>query len=189
MRITAPASIDGARDRTHGGPPRFTIRDARDVDLPAILAITNHEVLHTTAVWTLTPVTLESRIAWLRERQAAGFPVLVAASDDDRVLGFASYGKFRAWEGYRLTVEGSVYVERHVRRRGIGTALLVALIRAARDQGLHAMIAGIEAGNLASIALHARLGFREVGRLPAVGRKFDRWLDLVLMQLILPTSG
>jgi phosphinothricin acetyltransferase len=160
------------------------IRDATEADLPRILEITNHAILHTTALWTLAPATLETRLAWLRERTARGFPVLVAEQDAD-VLGFASYGDFRPWEGFLYTVEHSVYVHPNAQGRGVGRALLTALIAHAEASGRHVMIGAIEAGNMASVALHKWAGFEEAGVLRQVGRKFDRWLDLLFMQKIL----
>lgn len=160
------------------------IRDATEADLPAILAITNDAIRTTTANWNIRPTTLEARAAWFAERRAAGFPVLVA-EDAGGVRGFASYGPFRAFDGYALTVEHGLYVARDAQRRGHGAGLLGGLIARAEAAGLHVMVAGIEAGNTASLTLHARFGFVRVGLMPEVGRKFDRWLDLVLMQRIL----
>lgn len=160
------------------------IRDADREDLAAILAIYNHAVVHTTAVWNETPGTLEERHLWLDGKHQRGFPVLVAV-DGDTVLGFASYGDFRPWPGYSRSIEHSIYVAPDQHRRGIGRALLIALIERAREGGFHAMIGGIDASNEGSIALHKALGFTEVGRLPQVGHKFGRWLDLVFMQKML----
>jgi phosphinothricin acetyltransferase len=160
------------------------IRDAIESDLPAILAITNEAIANTTAVWNNTPATLEARTAWMRERQARGFPVLVA-TDGGKVLGFASFGDFRPFEGYLHTVEHSIYVAPEAQGRGVGKALLAALVERARALGKHVIVGGIEAGNTASIALHTRAGFVETGRLPEVGQKFGRWLDLVFMQRML----
>jgi phosphinothricin acetyltransferase len=160
------------------------IRDATEADLPAILAITNEAILTTTANWNIRPTTLEARAAWLAERRAAGLPVLVA-EEGGEVRGFASYGPFRAFDGYAQTVEHGLYVAREAQRRGHGSALLAGLIARAEAAGLHVMVAGIEAGNAASLALHARFGFVRVGLMPEVGRKFDRWLDLVLLQRML----
>ena len=160
------------------------IRDATESDLPAILAITNEAIANTTAVWNSTPATLEARTAWMRDRQARGFPVLVA-TDGGKVLGFASFGDFRPFEGYLHTVEHSIYVAPEAQGRGVGKALLAALVGRARALGKHVIVGGIEAGNAASIALHARAGFVETGRLTEVGQKFGRWLDLVFMQLML----
>ncbi|MEO6340051.1 MAG: N-acetyltransferase family protein, partial [Caulobacteraceae bacterium] len=111
----------------------------------------------------------------------AGYPLLVAEWEG-RVVGYASFGDFRPFQGYRHTVENSVYVAPDAHRRGVGRVLMEALIHRARAMGKHVMVAGIEAENLASIRLHAAAGFVEVGRLPQVGRKFGRWLDLVFMQ-------
>ncbi|MCW3475796.1 GNAT family N-acetyltransferase [Limobrevibacterium gyesilva] len=160
------------------------IRDAAEADLPAILAITNDAIANTTAIWTYAPTTLEVRTAWWTERVAGGFPVLVAA-EGDTVLGFASYGPFRPSDGYLHTVESSIYIAESARGRGLGRALVAALLSRAAAQGKHVMIAGVEASNTASLRLHAGLGFVETGRLLQVGRKFDRWLDLVLMQRML----
>jgi len=160
------------------------IEDAGEEHLPGILAIHNHAVAHTTAIWNETPVDLENRRAWWRGRLDAGFPVLVA-TDGDAVLGYASYGPFRPFDGYRLTVEHSVYVAESARRRGLASALLRELEARARAAGLHAMIGGIAGDNGASLRLHAGLGFIETGRLPEVGQKFGRFLDLVFMQKLL----
>jgi L-amino acid N-acyltransferase YncA len=160
------------------------IRAAGEADLPAILAIYNDAVENTTAIWNETVSDLEGRRSWWRERTARGFPVLVAEMGG-AVAGYASYGDFRPFQGYRYTVENSVYVRKDQRGKGIAAALMKALVREAQAQRLHVMVAGIEAGNLASIRLHEGCGFREVARMPEVGFKFGRWLDLVLMQKML----
>ena len=110
---------------------------------------------------------------------------MLVAREGGEVLGFGSFGEFRAWPGYRTTVEHSVHVSAAHRRRGVGSLLVRALIEDARALGFHVMIAGIDATNEASLALHRRLGFVEVGRFPEIARKFDRWLELVLLQLVL----
>jgi phosphinothricin acetyltransferase len=157
------------------------IRDAHDDDLPAILAIHNDAVLTTTAIWNSTPVDLEDRRAWLASRRQAGYPVLVAEQAGE-VAGYASFGDWRAWEGYRFTVENSIYIRVDKRGHGIGSALLAPLVAAAGRLGKHVMVAGIEAGNAASIRLHHRHGFVQVGHFREVGEKFGRWLDLVFLQ-------
>lgn len=166
----------------------FTLSEATAAHLPGILAIYNDAVLTSTAIWNETPVDLDNRRAWLAERQAAGFPVLVAVDERNEVLGYASYGSWRAIEGFRHTVEHSLYVRGDQRGLGLGRALLQALIEHARATGLHVMVAAIESGNTASIALHQRLGFASCGQMPQVGRKFGRWLDLTLMQRVLSTA-
>jgi L-amino acid N-acyltransferase len=164
------------------------IRAATEADLPAILAITNDAILNTTSSWNHYPTTLEARRQWLVDRQAAGLPVLVGVAEG-AVAGYGSYGSFRSWDGYRLTVEHSIYVDATFRRRGIGRRLLTALIDHATEADMHVMMGVISADNTISIALHEEFGFEIVGRLPEVGRKFDRWLDLVLMQKMLRRLG
>lgn len=158
------------------------IRDAVEGDLPTILAIYNHEILHSTSVYTIEPVDLANRLAWLTQRRGAGFPVFVA-DDQGKVVGFASFGEWRSWPGYVHTVEHSVYVAEEARGQGIGRTLLQALIKRARADGKHVMIGGVDADNEASLALHERLGFIRAGHFREVGRKFDRWLDLVFVEL------
>jgi L-amino acid N-acyltransferase YncA len=162
----------------------FQVRAAEEADLPGILPIYNHAVEHTTAIWNDVLVDLENRRQWWRARTEAGFPVLVAVEQSD-VLGYASYGPFRPFDGYRQTVEHSVYVAEGARRRGAARALLEALEAEARRAGMHAMIGGVAADNEPSLRLHETLGFVETGRMPEVGQKFGRWLDLVFMQKIL----
>ena len=161
------------------------IRDAGEAELPRILEITNEAIANTTAIWSSAPETLEERGAWFAQRRARNFPVLVAVDAAGGVLGYGSFGDFRMRDGYRRTVEHSVYVDVTQRRHGLGRALLEALIERAQGLGLHAMIGGIEAGNEPSLRLHRQLGFVETGRLPQVGYKFGRWLDLVFMQRML----
>lgn len=163
-------------------PAQVSIRPASEADLPAIRDIYNDAVSHTTAIWNEAQVDLADRALWYRARIARGFPVLVATKQEE-VVAYASYGDFRAFAGYRFTIENSIYVHADHRGQGVAKALLPALINHARSAGLHAMIAGIEAQNAASISLHASFGFVEVGRLPEVGFKFGRYLDLVFMQL------
>jgi L-amino acid N-acyltransferase len=160
------------------------VRPAESADLPAILAIYNDAVANTTAIWNETPADLANRQAWHDARVRQGYPVLVA-EEDAAVVGYGSFGDFRAFEGYRFSVEHSVYVAEGSRRRGIASALITALTERARDLGKHVMIAGIAADNDGSVALHARLGFVETARMPEVGTKFGRWLDLVFMQKLL----
>lgn len=162
----------------------IAIRAAAPADLPGILAIYNDAVATTTAVYTDRPRTAEAQAAWLEERRAQGLPVLVAA-EGGAIAGFATYGPFRPWPGYRHTVEHSVYVAPGRHGRGVGSRLLAALVEAARAAGLHVMVAGVDAANEASLRLHERHGFERAGHLREVGRKFDRWLDLVLLQRLL----
>lgn len=161
------------------------IRDAIDADAPAIAAIYNDAVVNTTAIWNEVQVDAGNRAGWMADRRRLGYPVLVAVDDDGIVVGYASFGDWRAFDGYRRTVEHSVYVRTDRRGGGIGKALMQALIGRARDIGKHVMVAAIEAGNKGSIALHEALGFQHTGLMPQVGMKFGRWLDLAFLQLIL----
>ncbi|WEK61336.1 MAG: GNAT family N-acetyltransferase [Candidatus Microbacterium colombiense] len=160
------------------------IRDAVVADLETITEIHNHAVVHTTAIWNEDPVDIDDRAAWLAERSHRGFPVIVAA-DETGVVGYASFGDWRPHSGFRQTVEHSVYVRGDQQGRGVGKALMQELIALARSSGVHVMVAAVESGNIGSIRLHEKLGFHEVGRLPQVGAKFGRWLDLSLLQLTL----
>ncbi|GGK66691.1 GNAT family N-acetyltransferase [Nocardia camponoti] len=165
------------------------IRDANTADLPAILAIHNTNIASSTAIWDTEEVDLAEREAWFASRTADGMPVL-AAEIDGELAGYASYGQWRPKSGYRYSVENSVYVDERFHRRGVATALLTELISRATTSGrVHAMIAAIETGNSASIVLHERFGFKTVGQMPEVGRKFDRWMDLTLLQLTFPTPN
>ena len=159
----------------------YLIRPATTDDLPGILIIHNDAVRNTAAIWMDAEADLADRAAWLADHHDNGFPVFVAV-EGASVLGFSAYGHYRPRSGYRFTVENSVYIHPDARGRGLGFALMKPLIAHAKESGHHVMLACIEAQNEASIALHERLGFREVGRLPEVGSKFGRWLDLVLMQ-------
>lgn len=158
------------------------IRPATDVDLDAILAIHNDAILHSTALWTDEVVDRGDREEWLAARTDAGNAVLVAIENDE-LAGYAAYAPWRAKYGYRNTVEDSVYIAAPFQGRGIGRELLVALIDHARAAGHHVILADIESGNAASIGLHESLGFVEAGRLREIGTKFDRWLDLTILQL------
>lgn len=160
------------------------IRPATAADLPSILAIYNDAILHTTAVYDYAPHTLAMRQAWFAAKQQAGFPIIVAEAQG-QVVGFGSLGAFRAWEAYRYTVENSLYVAPQSRGQGWGKQLLFHLIKAAENMQLHAIVAGIDADNVASLHLHQQLGFQEVAHFPQVGYKFDRWLDLKFMQRLL----
>jgi L-amino acid N-acyltransferase len=164
------------------------IEDAKEADLPGILAIYNDVIARSTAVYSPDPVTLENRFEWWSGRMAKGYPVLVAR-DAQGVSGFATFGEFRAWPGYRYTVEHSVHVREDCRGQGIGSELVRALFPRATAMGKHVMIAGVDAANAASIRFHEALGFERVALLKEVGRKFDRWLDLVLLQRWLDAPG
>lgn len=160
------------------------LRDAREGDAPGILEIYNDVIANSTAVYSEQPASLEDRLGWLRGRHDQGYPVLVAA-EGDQILGFTSFGDFRAWPCYRYTVEHSVHVRNDQRGRGLGSQLVLALIPRAITLGKHVLIAGIDADNAVSLKLHERLGFERAAHFRQVGRKFNRWLDLIFMQRFL----
>jgi phosphinothricin acetyltransferase len=162
------------------------VRSATSDDLESILAIYNHSITTTTSVFSYEPHTLAMRRAWLLEKQAGGFPVLVAFEGVE-IAGFATYGPFRAWPAYKYSVENSVHVAEGFRRRGAARLLMTAIIADARQRDYHAILAGIVADNTASLALHASLGFSEVAHFREVGYKFGRWQDLKFMELLLAT--
>ena len=157
------------------------ILDAAESHLEGLLSIYNDVIATSTAIYSHLPVALDDRRQWWRARLAQGYPVLVAR-DPSGVVGFASFGDFRAWPGYRFTVEHSVHVRADGRGRGVGTALLTALFPRAAALNKHVMIGGVDAANAAAIRFHERLGFEKAGQLREVGYKFDRWLDLVFLQ-------
>ncbi|WEO93521.1 N-acetyltransferase family protein [Streptomyces sp. FXJ1.172] len=162
-------------------PAAVTVRPARPGDVAAIRAIRNHAIEHSTALWTSTPQSPEEAVTWLAAHLERGSAFVAEAHGE--VAGFAVYGPWRAFDGYRHTVEDSVYVREARHGLGIGSALLDTLIGAAREAGHHVMIAGIEAENASSVRLHERFGFQHVGTVAEVGTKFGRWLDLTLMRL------
>jgi L-amino acid N-acyltransferase YncA len=158
----------------------FWIDDAGEGDLPAITAILNHAAAHTTSTWHEYPKTEAEMAEWFAARKKDY--VVLAARDASGFLGYASYGPFRAPSGYKLSAEHSIYVREDRRGKGIGKALLAALIERARAQGLHVLVGGIDADNQMSVGLHKAFGFEETGRMPEVGRKFGRWLTLAFLQ-------
>ena len=157
------------------------IRDATESDLPAIVDILNHEIAAGTANWGIQPETLAGRTAWFRERAAAGYPVLAAEGEGGAVLGYASCGPFRPFDAWAPTVEHSIYLHPDARGNGAGGALLDALLARIAEAGFRNVVAAIDATNAASIRMHERRGFAEVGRMPGVGEKHGRELDAVFL--------
>jgi len=166
------------------GETNISIRLATEDDLPGMLEIYNDIILNTTAVYEYEPHTLEMRRQWFLTKQEQRFPVFLA-EEDGNLAGFSSIGPFRAWAAYKYSVENSIYVKSGLRGKGIGRLLLAPLIGAARNLKMHTIIAGIEATNEASIKLHESFGFNEVAHFNEVGWKFERWLDLKFLQLLI----
>ena len=159
------------------------VRHADENDLPAMLEIYNDIIANTTAVWHEEPHTLEMRREWFTQKKQQGYPIFVA-TENEKLAGFSTIGPFRPWWGYRYTVENSVYVAAGSRGKGIANLLMQPLIDAAKELKLHAIVAGIEASNEASITLHKKFGFAEVAHFKEVGFKFGRWMDLKFLELI-----
>ena len=171
-------------------PETFSSRDSEPGDAPAITAIYAHSVITSVATFDEQPPSVEE----MRQRRAevidSGLPFIVAIGDDGHIFGYAYAAAFRRRTGYRYTLEDSVYVERTATHRGIGTALLTALIDRCAAAGYRQMVAVIaDTERTASIGLHEKLGFKMVGVLPAAGFKFRRWIDVVLMQRALGAGG
>jgi L-amino acid N-acyltransferase len=165
-----------------------TIPCTYDDHAARILEIFNDAILSSTALYEYKPRTMETMAQWFRNKEAGHFPVIGAMDEATGVLlGFASYGTFRAFPAYKYSVEHSVYVHRDHRGKGLGRALLQSVIEAATAQNMHLLVGGIDAANQASIALHESLGFTHSGTITQAGFKFGRWLDLAFYQRILAT--
>ena len=164
--------------------PDVRVRLAEVADAEAIRTIYNLEVTTATSTFDLVPRTLADQVAWLQARSGA-FSAVVAVEENDDVVGFAALSPYKERAAYRTTVEDSVYVARDRGGQGIGRLLMTHVIDVARSSGFHAVMARIEASGSASRALHAACGFELVGIEREVGRKFNRWLDVAVMQLIL----
>jgi len=161
---------------------RTRLAERRDAE--ALRRIYNVEVQESTVTFDLVPRSLAEQVAWIDEH-SGGHPAIVAVGGDDAVVGFASLTPYRPRPAYAPTVEDSVYVDRACRGQGLGKLLLAELVELARDHGFHSVIGRIVGGHEASIALHEACGFEQVGIEREVGRKFGRWLDVVLMQRML----
>lgn len=160
------------------------IRPAIEADLPAVLAIYNHAVLHTVATADYEPQTLAQREAWFSEHEQGGYPVFVA-EDEGVVVGWIALNKHHPRYGYRFSAEDSVYIAPEAQGRGVGKLLLTRLIEAARSMEVHALLAGMDSNNEASLRLHRSFGFVQVAHYKETIYKFDRWLDVIYLELIL----
>lgn len=166
----------------------ITIRQAKEDDVEELLSIYNDIIRDTTAVFEYNPHTMAMRQAWFASKKKEGYPVFIA-EENEKILGFSSFGPFRAWPAYKYSVENSVYVANGYRGRGIGKLLIPPLINAAIQRDMHVMVASIEATNASSLRLHESFGFEEVAHFKQVGYKFGRWLDLKFLQLTLTTPA
>jgi L-amino acid N-acyltransferase len=155
----------------------------------AILAILNDAILHSTALYDYKPRTIETMARWFEAKTTGKYPVIGIENDSGELMGFGSYGTFRAFPAYKYSVEHSVYVDSRFRGRGVGKRLLRELITAAQSQDYHVLIGAIDSANAVSIRLHESMGFTNCGTIRQAGFKFNRWLDLAFYQLILATPA
>ena len=155
----------------------------------AILAIFNEAIANSTALYDYQARTPQAMVGWFATKRSGGFPVIGLEDEAGKLLGFTSYGTFRAWPAYKYSVEHSIYVHPDHRGKGLGRQLLEAIVAAAGERGVHTLIGGIDVGNAASIALHLSLGFEHAGTIRQAGFKFGRWLDLGFYQRILDTPA
>ncbi|MCF8463609.1 MAG: GNAT family N-acetyltransferase [Flavobacteriales bacterium] len=162
----------------------FLIRTATENDVPRIMEITNHEILNSTVLYEYEARSIEMQQTWFVEKQTNNWPVIVAEKDGV-VVGFGTYGPFRARIAYQYSIEHSVYVHKNHRGKAIGNKLMVELIRLATVGGYHTMIAGIDSANMGSVEFHRKFGFEVVGTFKEVGFKFDKWLNVIFMQRFL----
>lgn len=153
----------------------------------AILQIMNEAIVNSTALYDYQPRPPSSMAPWFDAKRAKDFPVWGAIDDVGSLVGFATYGTFRAWPAYKYSVEHSVYVAPGQQGQGVGKQLMQRLIQSATEQELHSLIGGIDASNAGSIAFHQKLGFVHAGTIKEAGFKFGRWLDLAFYQLLLAT--
>jgi phosphinothricin acetyltransferase len=162
----------------------ISIRKAERTDLAGILEIVNHEIVHSTVLYEYEPRTVEQQTEWFEAKKKDSWPVFVAELNA-RVVGFGTYGPFRERAAYRKSIEHSVYVHKDFRGNTIGHRLMVELIQTAKQNGFHTMIAGIDSSNQGSVEFHRKFGFEVIGTFKEVGFKFNRWLDVTFMQLLL----
>ena len=154
---------------------------ATTADIPQILEIVNHNIVHETCIYDTEKRTLGAQLLWFENQLNQNYPVIVA-KDGDKIVGYASYAQYRPKVGYRFSMEHSIYIHPEFQKQGIGKVLLTELIDLATKNNVHVLIGGIDASNQNSIEFHKQFGFEIVGRMNEVGYKFDRWLDLVWMQ-------
>lgn len=164
----------------------FEIRLATEGDVGDITRIYNFAIEHTTATFDIEPQTIGDRLQWFKGRTHA-YPIIVATIDD-QVVGWGEIKRYGDRKAYRYSVEDAIYIDPDFQGQGIGTALLQRLIEISREKGYHTILALVVGGNEPSMRLHQTFGFEEVGIMREVGRKFDIWLDVVILQKLLECS-
>jgi len=174
----------------HKPPPSCRpVIPCTEAHLPAIREIYNEAILRSTALYEYEPRSEATMREWFASRLRGQVPVLGVEWEPGVLAGFVTWGPFRPRPAYKYSAEHSVYVDERYRGQGIGRQLLKAIVTEARRRDLHMLVAGIDATNAASIALHNSVGFRRCGTVREAGFKFGRWLDLEFWQLILPTPA
>jgi phosphinothricin acetyltransferase len=158
------------------------VRPATIADLPAITEIYNHYVVNTAITFDVDPFEVEARHEWFSHYSDQGPYRILVATDADRVIGYATSGKFRDKPAYLPSVEVTIYLTPDAGGRGIGRVLYTALFEAIAGEGLHRAYAAIALPNDSSIGLHRSFGFAEAGTMTEVGRKFDKWWDVLWME-------
>jgi len=158
------------------------IRKAKEKDIPEILEIINYEILNSTVIYDYEERSLAEQIDWFHTKEKKNMPVLVAEKEG-QVAGYATFGIFRPWAAYQFSIEHSIYVHKDARGSGIGEKLMIELLQIAKERKYHTIIAGVDASNKGSYHFHKKFGFKEIGRFNQIGYKFDKWLDLIFMQL------
>ncbi len=169
-------------------PPTYQIVECNFQEhATAILDIYNEAIANSTALYDYHPRTTDTMVAWFNDKQSGQYPVIGVTSESNELMGFASYGVFRARPAYKYSVEHSVYVHVDHRGKGVGNILMKQIIERAKAQQYHLLVGGIDADNQVSIALHEKFGFTHSGTVTQAGFKFGRWLDVAFYQLILET--
>lgn len=163
----------------------FILRTVTPADYSQILPIYNDVVATSTAIYSEEPASVDYIESYAQGRLESGFPFIVSVESDGRIAGYGTFGLFRARPGYRFTVEHSVHIRSDLRGAGVGSQLMKALIAQAKADKYHIMIGAVDGENEGSLRFHDRLGFTRSARLEQVGRKFDRWLDVVFVTLVL----
>lgn len=158
------------------------IREASENDLKSILEIYNDAILNTTAIYAYKIQTLKEKKQWYEKKKQDGYPLLIF-EENDKVVGFATFGPFREWPAYKYTIEHSIYVHKDYRKRGIATKLMKEIIKIANKREYATLVAGIDAANEGSIKMHEKMGFKYSGTVTKAGFKFGKWLDLAFYQL------
>jgi len=158
------------------------IRKATEKDIPEILEIINYEILNSTVIYDYEERSFAQQLEWFQNKEKKNMPVLVAEKEE-QVAGYATFGIFRPWAAYQFSIEHSIYVHKEARGLGIGEKLMKELLQIAKERKYHTIIAGVDGSNEGSYRFHKKFGFKEIGRFNQIGYKFDKWLDLIFMQL------